>query len=211
MNNHDHAIKAGWLRRLVRPASRGKPARPKRIKAMAKSLFPEIQTDRLYMRVGGVDDLDELDRYFSSDASRYVGGPRPRSASWEALCAGVGHWHLRGFGLWIILDRETGAQLGIAGLSQPDGWPEPELVWVIYDQYSGQGIATEAIQGCRIAAAEHFGIRRPISLLRPEHQPLVKMVERMGAEHIGDVEIPEFGPIAAWRHADPKKSGIDDA
>jgi len=165
--------------------------------------FPIVETERLRMHVGTVDDLDELDGYFSTEESRAVGGPRSRLDSWEALCAGVGHWHLRGFGLWILNSRDDGTQIGIAGLSQPAGWPEPELIWVIYDQFSGQGIATEAILGCRRAVAKHFGIKTPISLLRPEHRPLIKMVERMGARRVADMEIPEIGDIPAWRFPDP--------
>lgn len=168
-----------------------------------KDLFPTVETERLRMHVGTLEDLDELDQYFSSEESRPVGGPRSRIESWEALCAGVGHWHLRGFGLWILTSRDDGTQVGIAGFTQPEGWPEPELTWVIYDQFSGQGIATEAVFGCRRAAAKHLGIKTPISLLRPEHLPLIKMVERMGASRVPDVSLPDIGPIPAWRFPEP--------
>lgn len=167
--------------------------------------LPDFETDRLRLKIGTIDDLDELDAYFSSEASQYVGGPRSRLESWEALCSGVGHWHIRGFGLWILRSKDDGTQVGIAGLSQPDGWPEPELIWVIYDQFSGQGIATEAIMGCRRAAAKFFGIKTPVSLLRPEHRPLIKMVERMGATRVSDMDLPEIGPVPAWRFPEPSE------
>ncbi|EAQ03105.1 acetyltransferase, GNAT family protein [Pseudooceanicola batsensis HTCC2597] len=169
--------------------------------------FPEITTERLYMHVGRIEDLDELDAYFTTEESRYVGGPRSRSATFDALCAGVGHWYLRGFGMWILNSRDDGTQVGIAGFSQPDGWPEPELTWVVYDQFSGQGIATEAVAACRRAAARHLGIKTPISLLRPEHLPLIKMVERMGASRVADMDLPEIGPIPAWRFPEPETNG----
>ncbi|WP_407493648.1 GNAT family N-acetyltransferase [Pseudooceanicola sp. MF1-13] len=172
--------------------------------AKADTTFPEIETERLLLEIGTIDDLDELDDYFSSEASRYVGGPRTRLESWEALCSGVGHWHLRGFGLWIIKSRHDGTQLGIVGLTQPDGWPEPEMIWVIYDQFSGQGIATEAIQAARKAAAEHFGIKTPISILGADHGPLIKMVERMGAQKDDTVDLPHGDTMAAWRFPEPE-------
>ena len=157
------------------------------------------------MHVATIEDLDELDEYFSSEESRFVGGPRSRLESWDAICSGVGHWVLRGFGLWIVTSRDDGTQVGIVGLSQPAGWPEPELIWVIYDQFSGQGIATEAIFGARKAAAKHFGIKTPLSLLRPEHKPLIRMVERMGARRVQDMELPDSGPIPAWRFPEPEE------
>lgn len=177
----------------------------------ANTDFPTMETERLRLEIGTLDDLDELDEYFSSDASRYVGGPRPRSESWEALCSGVGHWHLRGFGLWIIKSRDDGTQLGIVGLTQPDGWPEPEMIWVIYDQFSRQGIATEALLAARKMAAQ-LGIKTPIAVLRPDHhKPLIKMVERMGAVHVVDVELPEVGPVDAWRFPEPASDTGADA
>jgi len=186
---------------MITPQPRGSQ---KENKPKTDADFPVVETERLRLHIGTIDDLDELDDYFSSEASRYVGGPRSRLENWDALCSGVGHWHLRGFGLWIINSKDDGTQLGIVGLTQPAGWPEPEMIWVIYDQFSGQGIATEAIHAARKASAESFGIKTPISILRPEHKPLIKMVERMGATKVDGVELPEIGPVDAWRFPEPE-------
>ena len=85
------------------------------------NFIPSFETKRILLRGGVTADLDKLDEFFSSPESRYVGGPRPRAESWESLCAGVGHWALRGFGLWILTDKTEGKMLGVAGLQQPDG------------------------------------------------------------------------------------------
>lgn len=171
---------------------------------MADFKFPEFYTDRLHLRVGVFDDIEPLDAFFSGEQSRYVGGPRPRVATWDALCAGVGHWVLRGFGLWIVCDIETGTPMGVCGLNQPADWPEPELLWVIFDKFAGQGIASEAIEGVRTFAAREYGITRPVCLLGPEHEPVVRMVEKMGATRVADLEIPDEGPVPAWRFPDPR-------
>lgn len=170
--------------------------------------LPEFYSDRLHFRIGVLEDLDELDAFFSSDASRYVGGPRPRGETWDALCAGVGHWHLRGFGLWIITSLEDGKMVGVAGLQQPEGWPEPELIWVIFSQYSGGGYATEAVQAIRPFIAREYGVTQPMSLIYPEYRAVVRMAEKLGARRIEDVEIPD-GPVPAWRF--PAPTGEPDA
>ena len=162
------------------------------------NFIPSFETKRILLRGGVTADLDKLDEFFSSPESRYVGGPRPRAESWESLCAGVGHWALRGFGLWILTDKTEGKMLGVAGLQQPDGWPEPELIWVLFGDYTGQGLATEAVQGIRRYIADEYGIKTPISLLYPEYKAVVAMAERMGAKRIKDVVIPD-GPVPAWR------------
>ena len=167
------------------------------------SLIPAFDTDRLHLRGAVPADLDPLDAFFSSRDSRYVGGPRPRGETWQALCAGVGQWVLLGYGLWIVTRKSDGAMVGVAGLQQPDGWPEPELIWVIFREHTGNGYAAEAVNGVRAFVARTSGIRQPVSLLYPENKRLVAMAESLGARRIADIEIPD-GPVPAWRHADPE-------
>lgn len=177
---------------------------------MTKSdLIPSFETARIRMRGGLPEDIEPLDGFFSSQASRYVGGPRQRAESWDALCSGVGHWVLRGFGLWILTAKDSGDVIGVAGLQQPDGWPEPELIWVMFPEYTGQGLATEAVQGIRQYVAQHFGIKTPISLIYPEYRKVVQMAEAMGAVRIADVSIPD-GEVAAWRFPEPNGGGNAD-
>ncbi|MGI3170087.1 GNAT family N-acetyltransferase [Pseudooceanicola sp. C21-150M6] len=164
--------------------------------------IPEFDTKRIHLRGGVLTDIDPLDAFFSSDDSRYVGGPNPRAHTWQALCAGIGHWALRGFGLWMLTDKADGTVMGVAGLQQPDGYPEPELIWVIFNEFSGQGLAKEAVNGIRGFIAREYGITRPISLLYPEYKTVVKMAESIGAQRIEDIEIPD-GLVPAWRHAEP--------
>lgn len=170
---------------------------------MSIDFVPTFDTRRIHLRGAVPEDLDDLDTFFSSEDSRYVGGPRPRMETWTALCAGVGHWALRGFGLWILTDRHEGKVIGVAGLQQPDGWPEPELIWVLFSDYTGLGLATEAIQGIRGYVATNFGIKTPISLIYPEYKKVVTMAEKMGARRIKDVLIPD-GPVPAWRFPEPE-------
>ncbi|WP_169052636.1 GNAT family N-acetyltransferase [Pseudooceanicola onchidii] len=172
---------------------------------MTKNDFiPTFDTARIHLRGGLVEDLDALDGFFSSQDSRYVGGPRPRGETWDALCSGIGHWALRGFGLWILTEKAEGKVLGVAGLQQPDGWPEPELIWVMFGDYTGQGLATEAVQGIRRYAARELGIKTPMSLIYPDYSKVVRMAEKMGARRIKDVLIPD-GPVPAWRFPEPEE------
>lgn len=167
------------------------------------AFIPAFDTQRIHLRGGVATDLDALDEFFSSNQSRYVGGPRPRNESWDALCAGVGHWALRGFGLWMLTAKDTGDVIGVAGLQQPDGWPEPELIWVLFPEFTGQGLATEAVQGIRRYIATELGIKTPISLIYPEYKKVVSMAEAMGARRIADVTIPD-GEVPAWRFPEPE-------
>ena len=51
-------------------------------------------------------------------------------------------------------DRATGRNVGRAGIYHPDGWPEPELGWMIYaGTDEGRGLAREAATAAREGAA----------------------------------------------------------
>ena len=43
----------------------------------------------------------------------------------------VGHWELRGFGQWALVEQATGELVGRAGLLQPEGWPGLEVGWLV--------------------------------------------------------------------------------
>jgi RimJ/RimL family protein N-acetyltransferase len=56
----------------------------------------------------------------------------------------VGHWHLRGYVQWTIVERTTGDVIGRVGLWYPEGWPDIDLGWIIRRSRWGHGFATEA-------------------------------------------------------------------
>ena len=173
---------------------------------LTTDFIPTFETDRLLLRGATAEDLDRLDQFFSSEESKYLGGPRPRLDTWEGLCAAIGHWILRGFGLWMVADKADGTVYGIAGLQQPDGWPEPELICVIFSAYTGRGLGKEVVQAVRRISAREYGILTPLSLLYLDYQEVIDHAEMLGAVRIEDVVIPE-GPVPAWRFPELDEDG----
>ncbi|WP_376708444.1 GNAT family N-acetyltransferase [Shewanella surugensis] len=56
------------------------------------------------------------------------GGPITEAETWARLKADLGSWHLSGFGVWIIQEKETANLIGTCGFWQGKGWPR-ELTW----------------------------------------------------------------------------------
>ena len=63
------------------------------------------------------------------DVTRYLADGRPlsRGDAWRQLAMIIGHWELRGFGLWAVEERSSGAFLGRIGCFEPEGWPGFEI------------------------------------------------------------------------------------
>src|SRR4029079_2751724 len=123
---------------------------------------------------------------------RYSGwGPEPwdRGRAWRHMAFLLGHWGLKGFGIWAVAHRQTGAFLGIVGLAEPEGWPGCELAWTLARRFWGQGFATE---GARAALDHAFTVwqrDRLISLIRPDNHPSIRVALRLGEHLMGRHEM----------------------
>ena len=107
--------------------------------------IPRLETDRLLLRGPESGDFDLYRRFYAdAEASHFYGGPLRADQAWKVLAQQIGHWQLRGYGLWILIERKGGEALGGCGLYWAEGWPRPELTWWLLREARGQGYATEA-------------------------------------------------------------------
>jgi RimJ/RimL family protein N-acetyltransferase len=83
-------------------------------------------------------------------------------------------------GPWTVVERESGAVVGRAGLWDEPDWPGVEAVWFIGRPWWGKGYATEAA----IAAVDWAFANRPIdevvSVIVPANSASVRVAERLG-------------------------------
>ena len=143
---------------------------------------PELETERLLLRQFGEEDLDEYAHMTADpEVMRYVGGsPLSRDEAWRSLGYLLGHWEIRGFGLWAAEEKKSGDLVGRIGLYRPEGWPGLEVGWLIDRPRWGEGFATE---GGRAAMAQAFHALAPdrlISVIQPENAPSIRVAEKLG-------------------------------
>lgn len=167
-------------------------------------MIPTLQTDRLTMRAPRWDDFEAYAAFRGSDRTKIIGGPYSRGRAFEQLCAILGHWHLRGFGRWMVADKATDAPLGIVGLYHPEDWPEPELAWSLFDVAEGRGIAYEAALAARTYAYDTLGWQTAISLIDPTNGRSVALARRLGCQDGETYAHPEIGTMHIWRHPAPQ-------
>lgn len=101
----------------------------------------------------------------------------------------LGHWQLRGYGMWAVEERQSGEMIGRIGCWQPEGWPGFEIGWTLRRAYWGHGFATE---GARAAMDYAFGELQQshvISLIRPENAASRRVAQRLGEKLQGTMEI----------------------
>ena len=166
--------------------------------------IPTLETERLRLRAPMQSDFEAYATFRASERARILGGPNDRTEAFHMFCGLVGHWHLRGYGRWIVADRVTDEPLGVVGLFYPEDWPEPEIGWSVFENAEGRGIAYEAAVASRKYAYETLGWNNAVSLIAPGNTRSEALAERMGARIDGQVPNPLYGVMNMWRHLGPE-------
>ena len=167
--------------------------------------IPSVRTDRLVLRAPMPSDFDAYADFRCGPRSVTLGGPYTRTQARDQLAEIIGHWHLRGFGRWMVSVKTTDEPLGIVGLFHPEDWPEPEIAWSVFDQAEGLGIAAEAALAARAYAYDTLGWTRVVSVISPDNARSIALARRLECTHDLDFAHPDMGPMQVWLHAHPAK------
>ena len=153
---------------------------------MAPALVPALlDTSRLVLRMFEEADWDALHEIFrDEECVRYtIGAPLPRWQTWRTLASYIGHWHLRGYGPYAVLERSTGTMIGPVGLWYPGEWPEPEIKWSVARRFWGNGYASEAAAAVKAMAVRTLGWQRLISLIVSDNHRSKAVALRLGGRY----------------------------
>ncbi|CTQ56229.1 hypothetical protein LP7551_04788 [Roseibium album] len=167
--------------------------------------IPVVETERLLLRAPLASDFDRFAEFRMSDRASGVGGPFTRTEAYVQFGELFGHWILRGFGRWMVTDRETGEPLGVVGLWYPEGWPEPEIAWSVFEGGEGKGIAFEASLAAREFAYCKLGWTTAISLIQEDNTRSFALARRLGARIEAHFQHPSLGAMQIWRHPGREK------
>ncbi|SHL44664.1 Protein N-acetyltransferase, RimJ/RimL family [Roseovarius marisflavi] len=171
---------------------------------MTLSRIPTIETRRLVLRGPTPEDYPDFKATFSSYRSRFMGGPLNKYEAWMLYAAEIGHWEIRGFGMWMIHDKNSDATLGMAGGWFPAAWPEREIAWIIWPDKAGHGYALEATNAVRRHFYETQGWDGAVSYIDPKNLDSIRLAERLGATKDKDAATID-GNDAVYRHPSPER------
>ena len=163
--------------------------------------IPTLTTERLVLRPFEAEDFPAW-AAMNADAefARVFGSPAPISAedAWRSLAVQIGHWTLRGFGMWAVAERSAPrAFLGRVGFFEPEGWPGFELGWALAPAVWGRGYATEAALACLERAFTTMNRSRVISLILPENTRSAGVARRIGEQLVDRIEL-RGRPANVW-------------
>jgi RimJ/RimL family protein N-acetyltransferase len=158
-----------------------------------------LETERLRFRMFRDDDIDEYAAICADpEVMRHLTGqPMTRLEAWRHMAMLLGHWTLRGYGMWAVEEKRTGELLGRIGFHNPDGWPGFELGWTLKRAAWGKGYATEGARFALNYAFTEMNRDHVISVIRPENLPSIRVAERLGEKLETQTEVMGF-PVLVY-------------
>lgn len=149
-----------------------------------------LETKRLVLRMLREEDLDGYaEMCADEEVMRYIGKPMSRMEAWRSMAMMIGHWQLRGYGMWAVEERQSGAFIGRIGCWYPEGWPDFEIGWMLRRAYWGRGFATEAARAALNYAFSELQRPHVVSLIHPENMTSIRVAERLGERLEGRAQI----------------------
>jgi len=152
---------------------------------------PRIETPRLILRPPLIEDFDGWAELMGDEASsRFIGGVQPPALAWRGFLTLVGAWQVQGFGMFSVIERETGAWIGRVGPWRPLGWPGTEVGWGLVRSAWGHGYAHEAAVASIGWAFTHLGWSEVVHCIAPENTASIRLAERLGSVNRGPGRLP---------------------
>lgn len=164
--------------------------------------IPSLTTPQLHLRAFEPSDFESYAAMMGDpEVTRYLGEGHAlsRPEAWRQMAMFLGHWGLRGFGLWAVELRSTGEFIGRAGCLEPEGFPAFEVAYTFARRAWGNGYAREAASAALSYARDTLGRRDVTSIIRPANTASIRVAQSLGA--VAGETVDFFGaPSVLYRY-----------
>ncbi len=165
-------------------------------------MIPRLETDRLVLCGVREGDFETWAAFMADpEVMRYLGGPMARSDAWRTIAMTLGHWELRGYGMWAVERKSDGALMGRVGMLNPEGWTGLEVGWTLGRPFWGQGYATEAAAAAMRYAFLTQPVERVVSNIDPDNLASQAVALNLGESKGPQTQLTVGGhtfPVDVW-------------
>ncbi len=152
-----------------------------------------IETERLLLRPHIASDLAAYTAMSQDpEVMQYIGRePSTGDEAWLRFLAHFGRWKLLGYGLFAIIEKETGLFIGDAGFSDfrrglgSDFDPFHEAAWILSTAGQNKGYAFEAMTAAHIWLEKQYKPEKTVCIISPENEPSIRLASKLGYQETG--------------------------
>lgn len=150
-----------------------------------------IETERLILREIDPDADFKAWQEVCADADtmRYIGGEvlSPQMA-WRNMALFIGHKYIRGYTMFSVIEKASGAWVGRIGPWYPHGWSAPEIGWTVHPAHTRKGIAKEAAAACVDYVFNDLGWKSVIHQIAEGNIGSIKTAEAIGSHFMRSID-----------------------
>jgi RimJ/RimL family protein N-acetyltransferase len=96
-----------------------------------------------------------------------------------------------GFGMYLVIVKDTGAPAGLCGLVRRDGLQDVDIGYALLPRFWSKGYATEAALAVKKYAKDAIGLKRLVAITDPNNQGSIHVLEKIGLEFEKMVRLSE--------------------
>lgn len=85
-----------------------------------------------------------------------------------------------GFGMYLVVLKNTGEVAGLCGLVKRDGLDDVDIGYAFLPRYWSKGYATEAALAIKEYAKDAIGLKRLVAITDPLNQGSIRVLEKIG-------------------------------
>lgn len=157
-----------------------------------------LETDRLIIRQLTLNDSDFIIELLNDPAFlKNIGDKKVRNvqdAHKYILDGPVASYEKNGFGLYLVVLKESALPIGICGLIKRDNLENVDLGFAFLPAYRGKGYASESGSAVLEFGRSKFGLKKIVGVTIPENAGSIAVLEKLGMNFEKMVRMDENEP-----------------
>lgn len=143
-----------------------------------------LETERLTLREITTDDAEFLLRLLNEPSFiTNIGDRNVRTiadAERYALNGPIASYKQHGFGLYLVVLKQTSEAIGICGLVKREALADADIGYAFLPQFWGKGYAIEATSAVKQYSFNQLGQQRILAIVNPENASSIKVLDKLG-------------------------------
>lgn len=153
-----------------------------------------LQTERLLLRQFNINDVDFIIQLLNSPGWIKNIGDRNIKTAVQAknylLNGPVQSYQLHGFGLSLVLLKDTNTPIGMCGLIKRDNLPHVDMGFAFLPAYTGKGYCYEMASATLAYAKNNFKLPRIIAITLPTNISSINVLKKVGMKFEKKIILP---------------------
>ena len=143
-----------------------------------------LETERLILRQLRLDDAEFIFELLNDPSFiQNIGDRNIRTVdnARSYIANGpVASYAKHGFGLYLVVLKETAESIGMCGLIKRDGLEDVDIGYALLPSYWSKGYAVEAAQATKAYAKDVIGLKRIVAIVDPANAGSIRVLEKIG-------------------------------